>query len=89
MSNNIVEKDSFLNVNFFNKIKKEINGYFHFMKETRDPSKILNKISQKLQYIKSFGLKGVQGITGILHCKSLKDLPPLGRSSATNESSFC
>jgi hypothetical protein len=75
MSNNIVEKDSFLNVNFFNKIKKEINGYFHFIKETRDPSKILNKISQKLQYVKSFGLKGVQGITGILHCKSLKDLP--------------
>ena len=75
MNTNIIEKDSFLNLPFFNKVRKEIAGYFHFLKETRDPSKILSKISQKLTYVKTFKTKGVQGITGILHCRSLKDLP--------------
>jgi hypothetical protein len=69
------DKDSFLNVNFFNKLKKEIQHYFHFLNSTQHTPKILDKIRSKFNYLKTFKTKGVQGITGILTCKGLKDYP--------------
>jgi len=75
LENNIY--DTFLNFNLFNKIKKDIKSYFHFMKDTKDVSKVLSKLSQKFNYIKSFKHQGVQGLTGVLSVdnSSYKKLP--------------
>jgi hypothetical protein len=69
--------DTFLDFNLYKKIKNEIIRYLHFMKDTKDVSKVLKKLSQKFKYIRTFNHQGVQGLTGVLAAtaQQYKDLP--------------
>ena len=69
--------DTFLNFNLYKKIKSDIIRCFHFMKDTKDVSKVLSKLSNKFNYIKTFKHQGVQGLTGILTANNptFKNLP--------------
>ena len=69
--------DTFLNFDLYKKIKSDIVKCFHFMKDTKDVSKVLSKLSSKFNYIKTFKHQGVQGLTGILTANNptFKELP--------------
>jgi len=74
------EQDSFLNYNYFLKLRKDVKNCFHGVDQL-GPIHKLKKMNNQFKFIKSFETKSVQGIAGILEAKHVKNYPVVFKTS--------
>ena len=74
------ETDSFLNPNYYQKLRKEVKNSFHGIQDL-GPIQKLKKIKNRFKYILTFKTKSVQGLAGVVECKGFKNYPVVFKTS--------